>query len=78
MIPESGGESEGDGDGDGDSQGEGSASKSASSARAQMRQAGVPPFAPISQPILSVEASEILERALAPEVEQRMEKYLNP
>ena len=75
---ESGGESEGDGDGDGDSQGEGSASKSASSARAQMRQAGVAPFAPISQPILSVEASEILERALAPEVEQRMEKYLNP
>lgn len=75
---ESGGESEGDGDGDGDSQGEGSASKSASSARAQMRQAGVAPFAPISQPILSVEASEILERALAPEVEQRMEKFLNP
>lgn len=75
---ESGGESEGDGDGDGDSQGEGSASKSASSARAQVRQAGVAPFAPISQPILSVEASEILERALAPEVEQRMEKYLNP
>ena len=75
---ESGGEREGDGDGDGDSQGEGSASKSASSARAQMRQAGVAPFAPISQPILSVEASEILERALAPEVEQRMEKYLNP
>jgi filamentous hemagglutinin family protein len=71
---ESGGESEGDGD----SQGEGSASKSASSASAQMRQAGVAPFAPISQPILSVEASEILERALAPEVEQRMEKYLNP
>jgi hypothetical protein len=42
-----------------------------------MRQAGVAPFAPISQPILSVEASLILEKALAPEIEQKMEKYLN-
>ena len=71
---ESGGEREGDGDGDGDSQGEGSASKSASRPCSRDKQAWL--FAPISQPILSVEASEILERALAPEVEQRMEKYL--
>jgi filamentous hemagglutinin family protein len=75
---ESGGESEGDGEGDGDSQGGGSASKSTSSSRAQMRQVGVAPFAPISQPILSVEASQVLEKALAPEVEQKMQQYLNP
>ena len=32
----------------------------------------------ISEPILSVEASKILESALSPEVEQKMSEYLTP
>ena len=40
--------------------------------------AGVAPFSPISEPILSVEASKILESALSPEVEQKMSKFLTP
>jgi len=39
---------------------------------------GVAPFSQISEPILSVEASKILESALAPEVEQKMSEYLTP
>jgi filamentous hemagglutinin family protein len=40
--------------------------------------AGVAPFSQISEPILSVEASKILESALSPEVEQKMSKFLTP
>ena len=40
--------------------------------------AGVVPFSQISEPILSVEASKILESALSPEVEQKMSEYLTP
>lgn len=39
---------------------------------------GVAPFSQISEPILSVEASKILESALSPEVEQKMSEYLTP
>ena len=39
---------------------------------------GVAPFSQISEPILSVEASKILESALSPEVEQRMSKFVTP
>jgi filamentous hemagglutinin family protein len=77
-------DSSGDGD-DGDSddssgdEGEGGGGQAnASGAGAQARSNGVAPFAPISQPILSVEAAEILEQALSPEIEQRMEQFLKP
>lgn len=39
---------------------------------------GVAPFSQISEPILSVEASKILESALSPEVEQKMNQFLTP
>ena len=77
-------DSSGDGD-DGDSddssgdEGEGGGGQAnASGAGAQARSNRVAPFAPISQPILSVEAAEILEQALSPEIEQRMEQFLKP
>ena len=75
---DSSGDAGGDSDDSGEGDGESSSESAGGGAGASVRAAGVAPFAPISQPILSVEASEILERALAPEVEQRMEKYLNP
>ena len=39
---------------------------------------GVAPYAPISQPVLSVEASKILDEALSPEVEEKMQNFLTP
>jgi filamentous hemagglutinin family protein len=39
---------------------------------------GVAPFSQISEPILSVEASKILESALSPENEQKMSGFLTP
>ncbi len=79
-------DSSGDGDGDdgdsddssGDDGDGGGGPANASGAAAKARSIGVAPFAPISQPILSVEAAEILEQALSPAIEQRMEKLLNP
>ena len=75
-------DSSGDAGGDSDDSGEGDGESSSESAGGavdtSVRAAGVAPFAPISQPILSSEASRILEEALAPDVEQKMQKYLNP
>ena len=79
---DSSGESDSDGGGDSDdSSGDGggsSAGGTAASVQGVARAIGVAPFAPISTPILSVEASEILDQALSPEVEQKMQKYLKP
>ena len=79
---DSSGESDSDGGGDSDdSSGDGSGSSAggtAASVQGVARAIGVAPFAPISTPILSVEASEILDQALSPEVEQKMQKYLKP
>ena len=80
VLASTGGSSSSDSSGDGDSEegDEGSSSSASSSANTSARAVGVAPFAPISQPILSVEASVILEKALAPEIEQKMQTYLNP
>ncbi len=69
---------DGDGDSDDSSGGDGGGASSANAKTTGLRAAGVAPFAPISKPILSFEAAEILDQALAPEIEQRMEKYLKP
>lgn len=69
---------DGDGDSDDSSGGDGGGTSSANAKTTGLRAAGVAPFAPISKPILSFEAAEILDQALAPEIEQRMEKYLKP
>ena len=74
----SGGAAEDSDGGDGEGESEGSSKVANSTAGASRRLIGVVPFAPISQPILSVEASQVLEKALAPEVEQKMQQYLNP
>jgi hypothetical protein len=46
-------------------------------AMAQARALGAIPFAPISRPILSPQASFILEEALSDEIEQNLQNYLN-
>ena len=55
-----------------------SASSSAASAAAAraMRSLGASPFAPVGQPILSPEAALILENALTPEIEKKLNQYL--
>ena len=81
VLASTGGSASSDSSGDGDSEegdGDGSSSSVSSATEASTRAAGVAPFAPISQPILSVEASVILEKALAPEIEQKMQTHLNP
>ena len=74
----SGDSEDGDGDSDDSSGGDGGGASSANAKTTGLRAAGVAPFAPISKPILSFEAAEILEQALDPEIEKRMEKYLKP
>ena len=74
----SGGDADDSGGEDGESEDGGASAAESAGGNASARVIGVAPFAPISQPILSVEASQILEKALAPEIEQKMEKYLNP
>jgi hypothetical protein len=62
----------------GDSGGSGQAqSKNSAMAMAQARALGAIPFAPISRPILSPQASFILEEALSDEIEQNLQNYLN-
>ena len=41
-----------------------------------MREFGAIPFSPISEPVLSAEAARILEEALTPEIEARLQQYL--
>ena len=41
-----------------------------------MRELGAIPFSPISEPVLSAEAARILEEALTPEIEARLQQYL--
>ena len=52
-------------------------SKNSAMAMAQARALGAIPFAPISRPILSPQASFILEEALSDEIEQNLQNYLN-
>lgn len=75
---DSSGDAGGDSDDSGEGDGESSSESAGGGAGASVRAAGVAPFAPISQPILSSEASRILDEALTPDVEQKMQKYLNP
>jgi filamentous hemagglutinin family protein len=61
-----------------DSGGSGQAqSKNSAMAMAQARALGALPFAPISRPILSPQASFILEEALSDEIEQNLQNYLS-
>ena len=74
-----GGEGDG-GDGDSDSSGDsGKEGKSGGSNQAinRARVLGAIPFAPITTPISSPEASTILESALTPEIESRLGEYLD-
>jgi len=41
-----------------------------------IRELGAIPFSPISEPVLSAEAARILEEALTPEIEARLQQYL--
>jgi filamentous hemagglutinin family protein len=43
---------------------------------ARARALGAIPFAPISRPILSPDASAVLEQALSPQIERNLQKYL--
>jgi hypothetical protein len=67
-----------DGDSSGDEGDAGGGTANAPGATGQVLSSGVAPFAPISQPIMSVEAAKILEQALSPQIMQRMENHLNP
>jgi len=69
---------EGESDDSSSEEGGGGDSSEGQSSKGGQGVMGVAPFAPISQPILSVEAAEILEQALSPEIEQRMEQFLKP
>ena len=63
--------------GDGEDGGGKSPSKAKSAERvAKVRALGLAPFAPISQPISSPEASLILEEALSNEVGRKLENYI--
>jgi len=62
------------GDGDGEGDGEGQAGGAAAAAA---KAASAIPFAPISRPILSPAASEILNAALSDKVEAQLQEYLD-
>ena len=68
-----GGESESSAEegGEGMSQDQGAAMNAA-----RARALGAIPFAPISRPILSPDASAVLEQALSPQIERNLQKYL--
>ena len=70
-------ESASDDSGEGEDGG-GKSSGNAKSAQraAQVRALGLTPFAPISQPISSPEATVILEKALSNEVGRKLENYI--
>ena len=42
-----------------------------------MQSMGATPFAPVSRPILSPEAARILESALTPEIEVKLNQFLD-
>ena len=68
SAEESSSEEEG---GEGMSQDQGAAMNAA-----RARALGAIPFAPISRPILSPDASAVLEQALSPQIERNLQKYL--
>ena len=71
------GEEGGDSDSDSSGGGKKGDKKSAQSVAARARVIGAIPFAPISIPIASPAASELLESALTPEIETRLGEYLD-
>jgi len=71
------GEEGGDSDSDSSGGGKKGDQKRAQSAATRARVIGAIPFAPISIPIASPAASELLESALTPEIETRLGEYLD-
>ena len=73
----SAGGEEGDSDSSSEEESDAGGSGPSSPADAEaLRNLGAIPFSPISEPVLSAEADRILEQALTPEIEARLQQYL--